>query len=189
MTVKIGGNFSKIVPHFAIAHSFIFIFCNYSSVKIILSEEICKALRKKGTVNPLFSRPKTVKPFQKGKEPQAVKPCDPTSRFLKGFLRVCAFIYFIPNLYGVVCELTATARQRCLCSRTLNSKDSLFFFEFACLKRLKLSFSILQLESPFLAFCTAELGLRSRFKCLSSSKEDGIETSLSYRWPHFGLLG
>ena len=41
-------------------------------------------------------------------------------------------------------------------------------------------------------FCTADLGLQSKaqsFECLSSKKKYGFQASLSYRRPHFGLLG
>ena len=52
-------------------------------------------------------------------------------------------------------------------------------------------FQFHDLDIPFLAFCTADLGLRSKlslFKCLSSKKKYGFQASLSYRRPNSGIL-
>ena len=91
---------------------------------------------------------------------------------------------------------TATAMQCCFCFRNSNSKNSLFSVRI-CFPSKTLKFSSVfpfhfttckpHFSRSVLQVYTSEVKF-SRFKCLSSKKQDGFQASRSYRRPHFGLF-
>ena len=85
---------------------------------------------------------------------------------------------------------TATLTRCCSCFRTLDSKDSPVFHSKLRPRQMgKCPFHFHDLDTLFLAFCIADLGLRSKTQSFYMFVvTDGFQASLSYKRSNFGLV-